>query len=107
MVCCALASSLRGAGAAWSMKNTQLGALTRPAPSSSICYGQRAGAVLRDRHVDGGHDDLAGHDGVEAGVGGEDLLGERERRHEGFPAVPAPSGAAAASSASSAAASLA
>ena len=38
MVFCALASSLRGAGAAWSMKNTHSGALTRSAPSSSICW---------------------------------------------------------------------
>ena len=38
IVFCALASSLRGAGAAWSMKNTHSGALTRSAPSSSICW---------------------------------------------------------------------
>ena len=38
IVRCALASSLRGAGAAWSMKKTHVGALTRAAPSSSICW---------------------------------------------------------------------
>ena len=51
--------------------------------------GERPGAVLGDGHVDGGHDDLPGHDRVEPGVLGEDLLGERECRHEGAPAVSA------------------
>ncbi len=37
IVFCALASSLRGAGAAWSMKKTQVGAFTRVMPSSAIC----------------------------------------------------------------------
>ncbi len=90
MVFCALASSLRGAGAAWSMKNTQVGALTRAgAKLLDLLDRQRAGAVLGDGDVHIGDDDLAGHHGVQPGVRGEDLLGESERRHEGFPALPA------------------
>ena len=53
------------------------------------------GAVLGDGHVDVGDDDLPGHDRVEPGVRGEDLLGERERRHGAAPARRPPAGAAA------------
>jgi len=48
---------------------------------------ERAGAVLRDRDVHRGNDDLPRRDGVHAGVRGEDLLGQSERGHAGVSAV--------------------
>ena len=52
----------------------------RRAELLDLLDGERAGAVLGDGHVDVADDDLAGHDGVEPGVRGEQLLGQRERR---------------------------
>ena len=45
--------------------------------------GEGARAVLGDGHVDVADDDLPGHDHVETGVRGEELLGQGERRHAG------------------------
>ena len=96
IVFCALASSLRGAGAAWSMKNTQVGALTVVTPSLlDLLDREGPGAVLGDSDVDVADDDLPRHDHVQPGVCGEELLGQRERRQG---AAPPASAAATASS---------
>ncbi len=88
IVRCALASSLRGAGAAWSMKNTQVGACThRGAELVDLLDRQRPGAVLGDRHVDVADHDLAGLHLVEPGVRGEQPLGQGERPHPAPPAA--------------------
>ncbi len=60
--------------------------------------GEWTGPVLGDGDVDGGHHDLSGPHDVETGVGGEDLLGQRQLDHACPPlctaSVTAPLGAA-------------
>ena len=46
---------------------------------TDLLNGQRPRAVLGDRHIDIGDDDLPGYDTIDAGVGGNDLLGKCER----------------------------